>query len=922
MRIEGTFLRSRVGRRIFLSFFAVALVPTVLLSALVYQSVSDSAKLAAQREGVARSKNFGLTLFERLIVASKAMDSTLDTVNADITPRQRKTLAPFFTDILRVRITSPDSPLSHDDIARASLSAKVREQIQRNGTGSRLVLLPPSKVDGSTMVLLLAATHADASAGTPRVVGVINPRFLWGARDEFDQRTPTCVLDSNGRSLFCSDGVSPADRTAAHLQPSSWTIFLRGRFGAPSWTVVTYASRRSILKELPGLSRLVMSVWTGTLLLVALLSLIQIRRTMMPLEDLIKQTRQLASGGYAPGTVHGRDEFGQLTGAFDEMVALVTRQLGTLQALSEVDRKILARRDLDEIVDLVIGRVQQILPDAAICILDASDDGGALCHARAVAAEVTVSARVQARDVEDPGKAVPGVPHWHEGSSSQCAQPQMSLRSLGAQRVITCMLGRDAADRVVLGLGLATDRLPANDRLQEVYELGGRIAVAIAAKQREDLLLFQARHDVLTGLPNRFAAYETLAAAIAESAASDAPFAVMFFDLDRFKAINDGLGHQLGDQVLVRVAATLRRHFSDHGFVARFGGDEFFLILPNTHQPADVASAALGIVEAFAAPIWVDGVEFVIGSSIGIAVCPHDGDSVEALVRNADIAMYEAKGRGGGCYAFFEKYMTKDANDRMQLENDLRLGMKSGQIEAYFQPRVDCRTGRITGAEALVRWQHPTRGMIQPLVFVTIAEKCGMIEELGALVLDDACRQFMRWKQDGYALESVAVNVSTQQLQSDRFVDTVRQVMEVNGMQSGDLEIEITESVLLDNMALATERLEAVRELGVSVAIDDFGTGYSSLLYLKSLPIDILKIDRAFIIDMVESEAARSLTQAIIAMARATGKRIVAEGVETTAQARLLESWGSYIIQGFLYHRPMTADAMIQALALQVRLPE
>ena len=434
-------------------------------------------------------------------------------------------------------------------------------------------------------------------------------------------------------------------------------------------------------------------------------------------------------------------------------------------------------------------------------------------------------------------------------------------------------------------------------------------------EERRQRLVFQARHDPLTGLPNRLATFEAVAAAIADAEPSGSRFAVAFLDLDRFKSINDGLGHAFGDEVLVSVGRRIREGLSAGDFVGRFGGDEFCLVLANASDAASAESAMQRVVEAFSQPVKVDGREFLQRFSAGIAFYPEHGKDASTLIRNADVAMYHGKRAGGRTLRLFVPEMNSAAQSRLRMESELRDAIAAGAIDVHYQPRIDSRSGRIMGAEALARWTHPETGPIPPSTFIALAEDTGLIDDLGELVLRTACRQLAAWKASGLSLPLVAVNVSSHQLRPRRLVATLRAAIDSAGIDPSELEVEITETMLVRDSEAGDHQLRCIRDLGVTIAIDDFGTGYSSLSYLAELPFDTLKIDRSFVVGIKDGNTAMAaIVRATIGLARELGKNVVAEGVESMAEVDLLATWGCHTVQGYVYHRPLGAAALAELL--------
>ncbi len=425
-----------------------------------------------------------------------------------------------------------------------------------------------------------------------------------------------------------------------------------------------------------------------------------------------------------------------------------------------------------------------------------------------------------------------------------------------------------------------------------------------AAEARIDHL---AHHDALTGLFNRYNLESRLAQSLLAARRENRLLAVMFIDLDRFKVINDTLGHHTGDLLLVEVAQRLSDCVRESDIVARLGGDEFVVALTSLACDMDAALIAAKMLNALNRPYTIDGKILHSTPSVGIALFPFNGETSEILMKNADTAMYYAKEKGRKNFQFFSPAMTAAATERMEIERDLRSALTAGQYELHYQPQVCAKTGDVHGVEALIRWRHPERGLIPPLKFIPIAEETGVIEVIGAWVLREACRQKAEWNQVGLKTLRVAVNLSAQQLRSPALVSDVQSAMETHGIGPGELELEVTESAAMDDPERAIGQLKALRDIGVELAIDDFGTGYSSLAYLKMLPIDTLKLDRAFVRDIETDENDAAISAATLALARNLGLKVVAEGVETEAQRNFLTLHQCDFLQGYLFGKPEPA---------------
>jgi diguanylate cyclase (GGDEF)-like protein/PAS domain S-box-containing protein len=443
------------------------------------------------------------------------------------------------------------------------------------------------------------------------------------------------------------------------------------------------------------------------------------------------------------------------------------------------------------------------------------------------------------------------------------------------------------------------------------------ILVAIAAslggflkRQRtEAQMYYQAYHDSLTGLPNRTFFNQHLPLALAQAYTSQQMLAVVFLDLDRFKTINDTLSHAVGDLLLQQVTQRIAKTLRNGDIVARWGGDEFTLILPNITSPEDGARIAQRIAHQLTEPFVLDNHELYITTSIGIALYPHDGEDMTALMRNADAAMYRAKEQGRNNYQFYTQDLSTEATQRLQMESYLHHALDRQELLLYYQPQINTATGQVVQMEALLRWQHPKLGLVTPPRFIPLAEETGLIIPLGEWVLRTACTQVMAWQRAGLPLVRVAVNLSARQLQHPELVHFVARVLQETKLPAEYLELEITETAAMADVEASIRRLLDLRQLGVRISMDDFGTGYSCLSYLKQFPLNGLKIDRAFVQDLPHSSVDQAMVKAIMAMASGLNLGVVAEGVETLEQKAYLQRFLCVEMQGYLFGRPLPAEA-------------
>ncbi|WP_168170323.1 EAL domain-containing protein [Rhodanobacter sp. C03] len=446
---------------------------------------------------------------------------------------------------------------------------------------------------------------------------------------------------------------------------------------------------------------------------------------------------------------------------------------------------------------------------------------------------------------------------------------------------------------------------------QRIQRRESRMDAALTRAQ--NALTFQAFHDGLTGLPNRTYLLDTLRQLLKDSRE---PIAVLFVDLDGFKAINDSFGHHAGDEFLRSVAHALRASVRERDIVARFGGDEFVLVLRAYRNTDNLNAICQQVLDLVSRPVVVAGHTVTVSPSIGVAVAPADGEDADTLMRNADTAMYTVKELGKSGFRFFERSMHTLARERLTLSQELREALHLGAIDVHYQPQNDLRTGKLAGLEALARWNHPTRGMISPTIFVPIAERAGLVAALDAHVLQTVIEHLKCWKARGFEPPYVAINLSPQELREPMFADNVHETVVFNGIDPARIRFEITESTAMHNPEVTLRQLRQLRQKGFLLSIDDFGTGYSSLSYLRQLPTGTVKIDQSFIQGSSLNREDREITEAIVALSKKLHLETVAEGVESEAQATWLKEIGCDVAQGFFFARPMEKNELLRHLGV------
>ena len=453
------------------------------------------------------------------------------------------------------------------------------------------------------------------------------------------------------------------------------------------------------------------------------------------------------------------------------------------------------------------------------------------------------------------------------------------------------------------------------DDESQVLNFVGMFSDITESKESEARIQHMAHHDFLTGLPNRFLLADRLTQMLASARRDGSRFAVLFIDLDRFKTVNDSMGHRVGDRLLCLIGERLRRLLRASDTVARQGGDEFIVLLSHIEGPADAAQVCSKLLSAFSEPCRIDDLELAVTLSIGIAIGPDDGNESDILLKHADLAMYQVKQRGRNDFEFFHPEMRVRIAKMLQLEKYLRHAVERGELELYYQPQVDLRTGGIVSVEALLRWHHPERGLVAPGEFIGLAEETRLIVPIGEWVIRTASRQLMACRRSGWPRLRMAVNLSAIQCQQAGLADVVRSALAECDLEPDALELEVTESVLMGDTSLTIQTLAALKDMGVRLSIDDFGTGYSSFMYLKRLPVGQVKIDRSFVRNLLDEAEDAAICTAIIALAEHLKLQVVAEGVETLDQLEWLRQAGCHCVQGYLIGHPAPASELSERLA-------
>jgi len=929
---DSGFLRGKLAKRIFLLFVASALVPILMLAALYHFQGSVLLLEHAQGQLRGASATYSTALYDRLVLADDALRSVGEEITRGTSINElRPTVGATFINLNVIPYTAEAGISGLGNKWSGLDSPHVQKQIL---SGETALLTAPGSERQSRILMVRMIDASRPSRGV--LVAEIRRQYLWAERDSNPYLTELCVFDHRFRALSCTQtfelpGLASAlQRKALSVsgdldwQDNSGSyvsqyreVFLEAKFTVPRWIVVATQRRSDALDSLSTFETTFWASLAVSTLLALLLSSVQIRRTMVPLEKLIHGTSQLGRRDFsAQVEISSGDEFQTLATSFNTMAKRLGRQFDVMTTLSSIDRAILYELDIDRLMEEVLLSLRSMygLECAGIVVIDRE------AHDRVRLFSITSD------------RKRPMAKHTHAGTDSRdmllantdgyWATPEeigwrgMACKSASnAQHLFSFPFGSKSGPGGQLMLGFENRTELDEDDISYIREFADRIGVALSSAARDEQLFRQARYDGLTGLPNRFLLIERLKQEIAQAQRIDKTFAVLYVDLDRFKQVNDSLGHSAGDLLLQEAAIRLRDCVRESDTVARVGGDEFTILLGGYSDSSVARTVADHILSAMEQSFLISGTENFVSASIGISVFPQDGTDPGQLLRNADTAMYRAKASGRANYVFFEDDMNAEVVRIAKLDRELRHALAERQLLLHYQPQINLDNGSVYGVEALVRWEHPQRGVLKPGHFIDFAEDSGLIVSLGEFVLQEACRQYRIWRDSGIAVNRIAINVSGRQFRQAGFATLVESVLRSTGTPPTALSMEITENVLIEDVDLVIPILSHLKSLGIRIALDDFGTGFSSMSYLEKLPVDTLKIDRAFITTIDAAGRGGVIAKLVLDMARALKMNVVAEGLERPEHFSFLRDQECDVGQGFLFSKPLPPDVLAQFLS-------
>ncbi len=914
------FIDSQVGRRLVAMFLVAALFPVFVMGMALFVRIGDVLKTSQEAEISQVVQSYAALVLERL--------SRVDTMlrGAELRANEQAlALSAFAKNVgheLRGVAVLDRNGAPLDSIGGMPDASVLQQLAEATGFGkARVRTLRDDK--GTTV---LVARRFGSAEREEVIVASVESAFLFAGPLSINAFSDFCVATRAGVYLFCTDPKATLDaplfgtrkggeardvrwmRKDEPMLASSQTMRIEQVFDGENWEAT--AIRSELLAQQTSVSVRLLGILAGALavLIALLLSLRQLRSILVPLDHLLAGARSIAERNFSFRIkVRSRDEFGRVASAFNAMAERLGVHFHALHTFSEIDKTILTSPDTGKIVKLAIDTLKQIT-SAEYVSLGVTEAGSPSQLRIYVCGDDNELA--PAREIAwnpDPkifaDRATCGT--WTDKPPLPNGYLQAIKPGDGMQYFVQ-PIARNQRIWGLIVLGQREPRELPHHKRALIRDIADRLAVSLATAERDRRLHELAHLDGLTGLPNRHRLLSILDHELTEAGERKKRIGVLFIDLDRFKETNDTLGHAAGDTLLKRTAERIRDSVREADQVGRHGGDEFVVLLRDIGAPADAATVGRKLVKELAKPFEVEGHNVYAGASVGISIFPDDGRDAADLLKKADTAMYQAKEEGRGRFAFFKQSMNVEMNRRVTLDRELRQALERNEFVLFFQPQVDLRTGRVCSAEALLRWRHPHRGLLTPSHFIELAEDTGLIEKLGLWAMREACQQHGRWRAEGVDIPRVSVNVSARQLRQKEFVPTVDYTMVATRMAPNSLEVEVTESLILDGGETAINALRALERAGARVAIDDFGTGYSSFTYLKTLPASILKLDKSFVTDIATDKDAA----AIINMAHTLRKEVVAEGVETAEQLAFLRQAGCEKVQGYLLSPPLPADRL------------
>lgn len=912
INIELHSLKSKIARRLFILFLTVILIPSAVTGTASYFQLKNLVSVTNHAELDQASKEYGLSLFNRLVV----MQDYLRIILSDLTYSTPINDAEW--GIFRERFKGIHI-YKNGEYASSLFSSNAPHEIWIEHTKAPQKKLFLQNVSDTYKSVFLIDTHYYGK-DLYTAIAELNEALLW-PDTELDAYEEICLATTNGETIFCNHKLDKkvVNHVVTHqtnqvipwvaddqtpMLASSWGLFLDYQFGSDEWIIITSKPESIVLQQLRDFRKAFIPGIALALMLIIFVTLIMIRRHLVPVEALIEGTKAVERNDLTYRVnIDSKDEYAELAASFNAMTDKIYSDTKINETISSLDQQLLFDSTIDDVIYHICKGLDQLAQCSVsyVYIFDKYVQPNKIYYSYEIGSE---QFQQQPCNLTEIAK---NTQHLEDGTVLHLAHD--ALAPLLDKQVLDPKLNYSVYslhhEKRLLGLlVLGHDDSPHHHVRFAEYLY--HISVVISAIQRDKKLEYHANYDKLTGLHNRSYFHKSVEIMVRNLRDQNGSGVMMFIDLDRFKMVNDTLGHNIGDLLLVEAASRIQKFMFADAIAARFGGDEFTLFIPNIDL--DTAnSIALNLIDALSENYFLNTYTANVSASIGISQFPADAEHFNSLLKCADMAMYDAKNTGRERYKFYSGDLSAAIERRNYLEKFLREAIPNGYLEIYYQPKVDIQNGCISGCEALSRFKHPEEGFLSPFDLYNIAEETGTIHVLGDYVLKTAMSQTQIWHDQGIWQGRMAINVSPVQLFESSFYERLIALLEETRVNPNLIELEITEGIFIDNPEKAKQLLKQIRDLGISIAIDDFGTGYSSLAYITQLPIDNLKIDRSFITQMEDGVKYEGILISIIQMAHHLGLKVTAEGIEKVEHLQFLRTHKCQDIQGYLYSKPLAA---------------
>jgi diguanylate cyclase (GGDEF)-like protein len=916
MQIQYAFLKSKVAKRIFILFIVAAIIPVSIMGVITYQYVTKLLTEKEHKHLTLESKSYGMAIFDRILVAESQMIGFSEYLVQNI--ENIETYEKFIEKSSnKIQLFNNIKVYSNDH--------------DNNNNAYKHLLGGNTKITTSTYndnIVITFSRLINTIDSTLILSAEVNTNYIFGDMDKFAGDDDACVIAQGVGTLNCSNSVFnifslPSfaryldEQTTSHTINinnidyviSSWELFLNGNFNTESWLIYYTTPKSTLLTSIKSFSNQLIPALLLTILLVSLISINQITRLLIPLEKLSYLTKRISKRKFNEDVkFESGDEFQQLGESFNKMSFELSRQFTVMTAMSHLDRAILANMSKKTVVEAIFENLEDYLEydHASVILLDHNNDPNSNLYTYSKTEKRIISNNLLNVTNEDIDTLLGHTDSYVRTQDHNKLKMIDWLKDIHSNYITTIAVKEKSKTSALIIIG--HQFLPQLDRegMEQLDNYTDRVRVALNAIEREEKLIQQANYDDLTGLPNRQLLIDTFNQLSSKQNTSQKT-AILFIDLDKFKIINDTQGHAIGDKLLKEASSRIQSCVNTDAFLARYGGDEFVILLPIENDTSNITNICNEIINQISKLFSIDNYEQYIGASIGVSLYPKDGNNWNDVLQKADIAMYKAKEKGRNTALYFSDSMQEEISEKASLEADLFHALEKQEIYMVYQPQMDIATGEIVGAETLMRWKHGSKGNIRPDKFISYAEDNGYVIPLGIWALRNVLQQCSDWQLENQSLPKISINISPRQLRHTSFINEVEAIISDFDMHSTNIEFEITESLFLNNDVNILDKLHHLNKLGISISIDDFGKGYSSLSYLKHLPVQTLKIDKLFIDDIHKDDQSLAIVKAIIVMAKSLNKTVIAEGIEKVEQLNVLKEIGCDIAQGYLISKPKLA---------------